>query len=145
MSGILTADQVREYLQDYPEANLLLDKEEFKDTYIELCMDLAVSEYNSLSPSTGFNIGNFPSKSILMLGTCWQMFLGRAALAARNHLTYTDGGLSIPVEEKYEIYKNLADTYKTMFTESASKLKISQNIESGWGQIRSDESNFPYW
>lgn len=145
MAGTLTADQVREYISDYPESNLLLDKEEFSNTFIELCMDLAVSEFNVLTPRSAFNLDNFPSKSLLLLGTLWQMFLGRSALMARNNLTYTDGGLQIPVEEKYELYKNLADTYRAQFLETANKLKVSQNMEAGWGQVRSDESNFPMW
>jgi len=145
MSGVLTSDQVREFISDYPEANLLLDKAEFSNTFIELCMDLAVSEYNSLTPKTGFSLGNFPSKSLLMLGTLWQMFLGRSALTARNHLSYSDGGLQIAIEEKYELNRNLADTYRAQFMETAMRLKVSQNMEAGWGQVRSDESNFPNW
>ena len=132
MSGLLTADQVREYISDYPEANLLLDREEFSNTFIELCMDLGISEFNSISPRSAFAPGNFPSKSLLMLGTLWQMFLGRSALMARNNLSYSDGGLQIPIEEKYELYKNLADTYRAQFMETAMRLKISQNMEAGW-------------
>jgi len=145
MSSILTADQVREYISDYPEANLLLDKSEFSNTFIELCMDLAVSEFNSLTPRSGFGQDNFPSKSLLMLGTLWQMFLGRSALMARNNLSYSDGGLQIPIEEKYELYAGLANTYRAQFMETALRLKVAQNMEAGWGQVRSDESNFPQW
>lgn len=145
MAGTLTADQVREYISDYPEANLLLDKEEFSNTFIELCMDLAVSEYNALSPRTNNTLGNMPSKSVALLGTLWQMFLGRSALMARNHLSYSDGGLQIPIEEKYELYKNLADNFKAQFTETASRLKVAINMEAGWGEVRSDESTFPIW
>lgn len=145
MAGSLTTIQVREFLQDYPESNLLLDKEEFSNTYIELCMELAVSEYNVLTPRTNVSLSNFPSMSLLLLGTVWQMYLGRATLMARNHLTYTDGGLQIPVEEKYELYMNIANNFGQRFSETAQKLKINVNMEGGWGEIRSDESNFPLW
>lgn len=145
MAGTLTAQEVREYISDYPEANLLLDKEEFSNVFIELCMDLGVSEFNVIPPRSGFSVGNFPSKSLLLLGTLWQMYLGRSTMMARNHLSYTDGGLQIPIEEKYELYKNLADSFRTQFMEAAAKLKVAQNMESGWGQVRSDESNFPLW
>lgn len=145
MAGNLTAQDVREYISDYPDKNLLLDDIEFSNTFIELCMELGISEYNVIPPRTGYDLSNFPSKSLLMLATLWQMYLGRSALMARNHLTYTDGGLQIPVEEKYELYRNLSDTYRAQFLEAASKLKIAINMEAGWGEVRSDEANFPVW
>lgn len=145
MSGQLKPSEVREYISDYPEKNLLLDEKEFEDTFILLCMDLAVSEFNIIGQRTNFYVENFPTKSLLLLGTLWQMFLGRSALMARNHLTYTDGGLQIPLEEKYELYKNLADSFRAQFTETASRLKVSMNMESGWGEVRTDEASFPYW
>jgi hypothetical protein len=145
MASILSVDKVREYISDYPEKNLLLDDKEFSDTFIELCMDLAISEYNSMTPKTGMTDASFPSKSLLMMGTLWQMFLGRSALMARNHLTYSDGGLQIPIEEKYELYASLANSFGNQFTTTAAKLKASLNMESGWGSVSSDEAMFPIW
>lgn len=145
MAIILTADDVREYLQDYPEANVLLDSEEFSDTYINLCMKLAVSEFNNMAPVTTFDMGNFPYLSLLMSGTCWQMFQGRAALKARNDLQYSDGGLTVPVEEKYQLYTNIAQNFRDIFVSSAQKLKIQLNMESGWSFVFGDEASFPLW
>lgn len=146
MATILSADEVREYLSDYPDSNLLLDREEFSDTFIELCIGLALSEFNAMPPRTIFtNDELFPSKSLLLLGTCWQMFQGRSAMMARNHLTYSDGGLQIPVEEKYELYVGLASSFKNAFDSAAAKLKVHMNMEQGWGAVSSDEANFPIW
>lgn len=145
MASKLKVEEVREFLADYPERNLLLDEVEFSDTYINLCMDLAVSEYNSLPPRSSTNLDVFPSKSLLLYGTVWQMFDGRATLMARNQLSYTDGGLQIPVEEKYELYRNIADSFMSKFQTSASKLKVAINMEEGWGHVSSDEATFPIW
>ena len=146
MATPLTALDVREFLQDYDEQNLLLDKAEFTDTFIELCMKMAVSEFNSIPPvAIVTSLDRFPTMSLLMWGTCWMMFNGRAALAARNNLTYSDGGLQIPVEEKFELYTQLADKFGAMFQDAAQKYKISANMECGWGSVWSDERNFPLW
>jgi hypothetical protein len=145
MAAILTVDKVREFISDYPESNLLLDEEEFSNTFIELSMELAVSEYNAISPKTMVSVEGFPSLSLLMIGTLWQMYTGRAARMARNHLSYTDGGLQIPVEEKFEMYQSLAANYGAQFSATAFKLKASMNMEGGWGEIRSDEATFPTW
>lgn len=145
MANLLSPDEVREYLSDYPESNLLLDKEEFGDTFISLCMELALSEYNSIPPTTSLDMLMFPSKSILLFGTCWQMFQGRSAMMARNQLSYSDGGLQIPVEEKYELYSNLAATFRALFSEASVKLKLSTNMEGGWSSVSSEAAFFPLW
>lgn len=145
MAAILSPEKVREFISDYPDKNLLLDEQEFSNTFISLCMELATSEFNSISPKTNYNEENFPSKSLMMLGTLWQMYLGKSALMARNHLSYTDGGLQIPIEEKFELYRNLADSYGAQFQSGAVRLKTAINMESGWGEVRSDEAMFPIW
>jgi hypothetical protein len=146
MASPLTAQEVREYLQDYPDQNLLLDAQEFGDTFIELNMSLAADEYNATPPvAIRTTLDNFPSKSLLLYGTLWMMFQGRAALAARNNLTYSDGGLQIPVEEKYELYNQLAGTFRDLFMATAQKVKVSINMECGWGSTFSDERNWPLW
>lgn len=145
MTALLTPDEVRDYLQDYPEVNLLLDTSEFGNGNIQLCISLAMDEFNTIPPFTSYNLETFMSKSILLQGTLWQLFQGRAAVAVRNTLSYTDGGLQIPIEEKYEMYKDLAGTHKALFEQAATKLKIYLNMESGWGEVRSDEAAFPIW
>lgn len=137
--------EVREYVSDYPSENLLLDREEFSDTFIALCMEMASEDYNSMSPMTSYTTANFPSKSLLLLGTCWKMYNGKMALLARNHLSYSDGGLQIPIEERYELYKSLADSYGAQYKETAGKLKISQNIDGGWDYVGGDDGLLPYW
>lgn len=145
MANVLSVDEVRAYLEDYPEVNLLLDKEEFGNAKISLCISLAADEFNNMPPRASYTKETFPSKSILLQGTLWQLFQARAAIAVRNHLTYSDGGIQIPIEEKYEMWASLAGTHKASFSESASKLKIHLNMESGWGSVSSDEALFPYW
>lgn len=141
----LSVDEIREYVSDYAPNNYLIDGEEFSDTYIALCISLGVDGYNSMTPMSKFTEGTFPSKGILLLGTCWQMFLGKAALLARNTMQYSDGGLQIPIEERAELYMSLANNFRAQFREAAQALKIQQNMESGWGEVRSDEAMFIPW
>lgn len=141
----LSIDEVREYVSDYAPNNYLIDGEEFTDTYISLCISLAIDAFNSMTPRSSYNETNFPSKSILLLGTCWQMFQGKAALLARNTMQYSDGGLQVPIEERSELYNGIAGSFRGQFREQAQPLKIQQNMESGWGEVRSDESTFLWW
>lgn len=144
-TGILSPLEVRTYINDFEEANLLVDGEEFSDTMIQLCIDLAVEDYNSLSPLSSFSPYNFPSKGLLLLGTLAKMYSGKAANLARNTMAYSDGGLTIPIEERFELYQNLAGTYGAQFSAGAAKLKISQNMSDGWGHVSSDWAFIPLY
>jgi hypothetical protein len=141
----LSIEEVREYVSDYAPNNYLIDGEEFTDTYISLCKSLGIDSYNMMTPKSNYTEDNFPSKSLLLLATCWQMYLGKATLLARNTMQYSDGGLQIPVEERAELYLGLANSFRSQFTETAKALKIQLNMESGWGSVSSDEAMFPVW
>lgn len=141
----LSVDEIREYVSDYAPNNYLIDGEEFSDTYITLCISLGVDGYNSMTPMSKFTELTFPSKGILLLATCWQMFLGKATLLARNTMQYSDGGLQIPIEERAELYMSISNNFRAQFREAAQALKIQQNMESGWGEVRSDEAMFIPW
>lgn len=142
---VLSPEEVQVYLQDLPEKNYLLDGVEFGPTQIMLAIELAISEFNVISPHTSYDANNFPSKAILMNGTLYKLFHGEAALFARNNMSYSDGGLAIPIEERYQLYLDIASRYQAEFMKSAQAYKINVNYESGWGGVGTDYSNFPSW
>lgn len=141
----LSIDEVREYVSDYAPNNYLIDGEEFTDTFISLCMELGVDSYNTMTPRSSVTLTTFPSKIILLLATCAQMYQAKATLLSRNTMQYSDGGLQIPIEERSELYLGLANSFRAQFREAAQPLKIQQNMESGWGEVRSDEARLPWW
>lgn len=141
----LTPDEVRAYIHDYSENNHLIEGEEFSDGSIQLAMKLALSDYNTIPPLSTVSPKMFPSLSLLLYGTLAHLFLGKAANLARNTMAYSDGGLNIPVEERAELYMNLGNQYMTQFKDLANRLKIQQNIESGYGSVSSDYRYFPLW
>lgn len=144
--AILTAEEVRTFIEDSVDANLLKDNEiEFTDTRINLAMEMAVSSFNVMPPKTGFTVDNFQEKSVLLYGTLVKLYEGQAALAARNHLSYSDGGVTLPIEEKYPMYSQLADTWRQLFMQEAARYKVQLNIESGWGEVSSDYAYHPIW
>ena len=145
MATILDISEVRTFASDYAPNNYLIEGEEFSDDYITLCITLGVDAYNVMSPFSALTRDTFPSKSLLLYGTCWHMFEGKATLLARNTMNYSDGGIQIPVEERFELYKNIANSFKATFDERARALKINSNMESGWGGVRSDQASLPYW
>lgn len=145
-NDILSIDEIRLYIKDFAEDNRLLDGEEFTDIEIKLGMDLAISEYNMMPPGSSVNRVTFPNKALLMSGTLYKLFAGRAALLSRNTMNYSDGGISVPVEERAQLYTSLASMYQNDFVNGARMLKTAYNLEVlGWGGVRSDYSNMPGW
>lgn len=141
--ALITADYVRLYIRDQVEYNRLIDELEFTDERIAQAKELALGMFNIMSPLTDYKEENFPSKVLLLIGTLWHLFNGEAAMAGRNEMSYTDGGLTIPIEERFQYYSALAAQYQQQFQQASQQLKIHQNLESGWGEVRSDYSIFP--
>lgn len=141
----LSVDMIRKYLSDYPINNYLIEGEEMDDTYLTMCMGFAMDSFNNMSPKSAYSIQSMPSSSILLYATCYHAYQGKALLLARNTMQYSDGGLQIPIEERSELYTNLANVFNTQFQTAAKQLKIELNIEAGWGSISSDEAIFPIW
>lgn len=142
---VLTPEEVREHISDKIENNHLLSGEEFSNTRIDLAMSLAIDRFNMIPPVGAADIYTFPNKGILLYGTLALLFEGQAALLARNTMSYSDGGLTIPVEERAALYIQLATMYQQAFDVSARGLKAQRNIEDGWGGVSSDYSHFPTW
>lgn len=141
----LTPQDVRDYLSDSKDNNHLLDDVEFTDTRINLAMKMALSDFNAIPPKSVFSLVDFPYVATLLDGTCYHLYRGQMALAARNTMSYSDGGMDIPIEERFPYYQQMVQFYETSFKNSAKAEKIQLNLESGWDTLSSDYATFPVW
>lgn len=145
MAMVLSPEFVRRYIQDDPKNNYLLEGVQFEDDQIQQAEDLAISFFNVMTPISNYSSTDFPNQSILLFGTLWHLYVGAAARAARNQMSYSDAGLQIPIEERFEMYSAMAAEYKNLFSTASQQYKIQLNVESGWGHISSDYARFPGW
>lgn len=145
MAAALTPDQVRAFIQDDPGSNFLLEKEEFSTTRIQLIIDMTVNSFNAMTPVTYYTLDNFPNPLVLLYGVLQNLYLGQSALSARNTMGYSDGGISLPIEERFEMYNRLASQYGSLYADLGRQMKIQANLESGWGSVGSDYGNMPVW
>jgi hypothetical protein len=141
----LTVEEVREFVKDKVENNYLIDGEELSNTQVELAMELTVSEWNSTPPTSVATVDAFPYKHILMSGTLYRVFMGQAALLARNTFAFNDGGLSVPLEERFQLYQMLSTMFQSDYYSTMTKVKANINMEEGWGSLGSDYARFPIW
>lgn len=141
----LTNQQIRDYIADSPENNHLIDGLEFTDARIDIAKMLAVDSYNTVPPVRLTTTESAISNTLMLYGVLWHLYSGQMALAARNQMSYSDGGLTIPIEERYQFYVQMAQMYEQQFKQMAKESKISLNMEKAWGNVPTDYSTFPIW
>lgn len=141
----ITTQEIRDYLADSPENNHLIDGLEFTDARINMAKRLAVDSYNTLPPVRLKTTADAISDTLMLYGALWHLYTGQTALAARNQMSYSDGGLTIPVEERYQFYVQMSQMYEQQFKTMAKEAKISSNMENAWGEVVTDYASFPIW
>jgi len=137
----LTVEQIRTYCKDTADMNYLLDGDvQSSDPAIELAIQLAVSDFNSLLFPTQFTAENIPSDSAILYGVMHHLCIGEAERNLRNQINYTAQGLSAGIDDKFEQYNRLASFYKQLFLEKARPLKQAINEANAWGEVSSPYS-----
>jgi hypothetical protein len=125
--------EVRFFLRDFPELNRLISGEETGNRLINYCVHLAIDEFNTTPPLTTSDIGNFPSRTILLYLTVIHVLTSAALLHARNRFSYNDGGYSVETEQQEALYQRWIQLFRSQISGHIQNLKIAQNIERGWG------------
>lgn len=146
--SLLDPASIRLFIKDHPSFNHLLEGVEFTDTELDNYTNAALQMFNITPPISSYDKTSLPANTevIVLHGTLAHAYLGRAAMAARNQLSYSDGGLTIPIEERYQYYSDLAQNHANLFNTLSKNWKIGDNMgDKAWGSVGSDYSRFPQW
>jgi len=141
---ILTVDQVRRFMRDYPSKNILLDDVEFDQDDINQGIEMVTSAYNALPPQTTLSAQSWPShlQYVLLLGVSWYLIKSCAFLQLRNQATYQDGDIApIGIDDKFLLYMQLWQTLKAEWDNYVRQIKIQNNLECGYGSLSSGYRN----
>ena len=57
---VVSKDQVRMFMRDYANNNILLDDVQFTDVELNLALAMAASAFNTITPQTNFTPQTFP-------------------------------------------------------------------------------------
>ena len=154
MAVVLTPEDIRTYIRDRIDVNYLLDNEvQFTDDRINNAISLTVDEINIIPPITSFTgIDKLPTAArvLVVIGTLKHLFYGEAGMAARNQFSYSDGGLTVPLEERFQYWLTLAQQYEQSFSSMVKGWKIGANMDgslrgNSWGEVGSDFGKLPKW
>lgn len=133
----LTKDEIRIFLRDRSDNNLLLDQVQFTDDDINTAINFAVSDWNTTTPVTDYSADIIP-KAILVIGTASWLMRSESFLQIRNQATYQDGELGpIGIDDKFGAYAQLASSLRAEWAEQIKSYKISKNMESAYGNLGS--------
>jgi hypothetical protein len=131
----LTAEDIRTYLKDDHELNILLEGEiQSPDALIALASKLAVSDFNAISPVSSYSVENFPNDATLLYGVLHHLSTGEAERQLRNNVNFSSQGTQVSIDDKYQAYQGLSQYYKSLFDQRAKELKHHINVASAWGE-----------
>jgi len=124
---------VREYLRDHEHLNRLVRGEETTDRMIAWATLDAISDFNGTPPM----IGTFWLEDLLGLGqqalllrmTVITILESVMMLQQRNHVNYSDGGISLGANDKTPLLMNTIRYLRGMTEQMKVRVKVQLNIE----------------
>jgi hypothetical protein len=139
---------LRLFLNDTPELNRLIRREESSDTKLDLAILMAMDDYSITPPPLGVvTIENYPSIWLLIYGATIQVLRSAGLLHSRNDLVYSSGGVSVRIWDKTQLYQSWIAQFVQEYEQKKRNFKISLNINSSLGSgVRSEYSTLmAYW
>lgn len=130
----ITVVDVRTFLRDDPDTNMLLDDLEFSDEEIRSAHTLIVDKWNNNPPHIrDFTYDTFPYRYYLLMGIAAHLLWIAASAFRRNDLNYQIGGGAVADQHKGEVYQAAGDKLMEMFNDWMYREKASLQMSNGWG------------
>lgn len=125
--------QIRLFMRDQPELNRLISGEESSNRQIMWAVLDALDDFNTSPPFTNFSVLGFPSRSLLTRMTVCSLLESVGLLQTRNHLQFSDGGISVGINDKTPFIQAWLQLFRSRIDQKVERLKVAYNIENAWG------------
>ena len=123
---------VRLYLRDFPELNRLVAGEESSDRQIAWAVLDALSDFNGTPPFLGQmgleELLGQQQHSLLLRMTAIALIESVGLLQTRNHLNYSNGGITVGVNDKTALLMNWLQYFKATTEQMKVRVKVAMNI-----------------
>ena len=126
-------NMVRLFTRDHPELNRLISGVESSNRQIAWALMDTLDDFNTEPPTTNYTIYNFPSMSLLVRGVTCSLLESIGLLQTRNHLSFSDGGIQIGVNDKTPFIQSWLQMFRNSYEDRKRKMKQAANIEGAWG------------
>jgi len=128
---------VRLYTRDFPELNRLVAGEESTDRQIAWAIMDALEDFNGTPPimtcSLEYLFGR-QQKALMLRMTVVALLESVGLLQTRNHINYSNGGITVGVNDKTPMIMNWLQYYKAVTEQMKQRVKVAFNIESILGE-----------
>ena len=141
---VVTKDQVRMFMRDYANNNILFDDVQFTDAELNNALEMAVSAFNAVTPQSNLTPQTFALhlRYLLLIGTTRFLLMSESFLQVRNQATVQDGDIApIGISDKAQLYSQLAQNLKNEWDELTRGIKTQNNMESAYNTLGSGYRN----
>ena len=142
----LTTDDVRWFLRDTPEHNIILpDNVEFSTEDINRAIRFTVAKYNVLPPLTTYTY-DMINEYVLLCGVCAILLRSEGIRQNRNEVRAQDGNIApVNLDEKQAQYAAWADRMQQEFDLHCRLSKTEANMEACYGDQASGYRYLGRW
>ena len=138
-------EAVRNFMRDFAELNLLIQGEESSDRMITWATQDFLSDFNGTPPFTGYGLNELAVRNLQHLcvrGTVITLLQSVMLLQIRNHLPFSDGGMSVEINGKAPMIQATLQLLQSAYEQNKRQVKTALNIEqlldSGPSGVHSD-------
>jgi hypothetical protein len=139
---------VRLYMRDYPELNRLVAGQESSDRQIAWAIFDALADFNGTPPFLGASsietLLGMNQHNLLLRMVVISLIESVGLLQTRNHINYSNGGITVGVNDKTPLLMQWLQYYKTTTDQMKQRVKVSMNISSILGSSHSGVHS-EYW
>lgn len=129
---------VRLFMRDHPQLNRLVKGEEHSDRMIAWAILDCLSDFAGTPPPLGYysldQLLEMHYQSFVLRGTAIALLQSVGILQTRNHLNFSDGGISVGVSDKTPALMQWIRDFQTKYENEKTQRKVSLNIAQLLGE-----------
>lgn len=138
---MVDADYIKDYIQDHPDKNILLDyNEQFGDDLIDIIIPMVYDDIFILYPSIGKDKSKIPD-NIVIYGILHKLFESESFKELRNQVQYNDSNSSVALSVKTNDYTQKSEMMRTQFLRLLESLAATRFMAEGWGVSSSNAAD----
>lgn len=122
----------RLFFRDFAELNLLIAGEESSDRMIAWATLDFLSDFNGTPHFTNFDIDTMYGRnlqSFAVRGTAISLLQSLMLIYTRNHVPFSDGGLSVSINDKAPMIQSILSLFQSSYEQNKRQIKIAVNVE----------------
>ena len=126
------AEYVRLFMRDYPELNRLTDGYDHSPRHVKWAVLDTLSDWSSTPPFVGQNLQLILERnfvSVFCRGVVINLLESIGILHLRNHLSYSDGGVNVQLENP-QLIQSWLGMMKSEYENKKERILIAINIEN---------------